>query len=259
MSSTPWLALLLGTTLLVGCAGPEPYDMVDDAAPKPLPSPGESDAVSEPTSPDDRTLARGEARLSVSARSALQRRLGTVHYVVRDAADEVVAGGDQEAASGNVDQLALELALPAGNDLRLELTATTLGAEASTCSASVGPFSLEEASEASFEVFVWRCDGASGAAAPEPECYWLADWIGVTRTSAAIGELIGVSAAGHDAAGDPAQFSWSTTAPETGRFTDARAANTSFRCAAPHVAVPLSVAMSDGQCQSRFTKLVSCR
>ena len=259
MSSATWLSLLFGTTLLIGCAGPEPYDSVDDAGPSRLPSPSASDAVAAPTSPAERTLARGEAMLSVSARSALQRRLGTVHYVVHDAANEVVAGGDQEATSGSVEELALDLALPAGDDLRLELTATTWGVEASTCSASVGPFSVEEGSQASFEVFVWRCDGASGAAAPEPECYWLADWIGVTRTSAAIGELIGVSAAGHDAAGEPAQFSWSTTAPETGHFTDAHAANTSFRCAAPHVAVPLSVAMSDGQCQSRFTTLVSCR
>ncbi len=254
----PCLSVLLGALLMVGC-GSEQYDPADDAAPTRLPEPNAGDAASKPARPRDRTLARGEATLSVSARSALQRRLGAVHYVVRDAADRVVAGGEQEAESGNVDELALELPLTAGNDLRLELTATTLGVEASTCSASVGPFSIEEGSRASFEVFVWRCDGSSGAAAPEPECYWLADWIGVTRTSAAIGELIGVSAAGHDAAGEPARFSWSTTAPESGRFADDRAADTSFRCAAPHVAVPLSVAMSDGQCQSRFTQLVSCR
>lgn len=259
MSSMPWLSKLLGPILLVGCGGTEHYDAAEDASPNRPPEPRASDSASEPTSPRDRTLARGEAKLSVSARSALQRRLGAVHYVVRDAADEVVAGGDQEAAGGNVDELALDLALPAGNDLRLELTATTLGAEASSCRASVGPFSIEEGSQASFEVFVWRCDGAPGAATPEPECYWLADWIGVTRTSAAIGELIGVSAAGHGAAGEPARFSWSTTAPEPGRFKDPHAGETSFRCAAPTEALPLSVAISDGQCQSHFTQLVSCR
>ena len=256
MGSSSWLSLLFGATLLVGCGSPERYDAVDDAAGRTLPSLA-SGVDSDAESP--RAVASDEGTLSVSARSALQRRLGAVHFVVRDAAGEVAAGGDQEADGGNVEALELSLALPAGEGFRLELTATTTDAEASTCTASVGPFRIEAGSQASFEVFVWRCDGAPGATAPEPECYWLADWIGVTRTSAAIGELIGVSAAGHDASGEPARFNWSTSAPEQGRFVDASAGETAFRCAAPNVAVPLSVSMSDGQCESRFSRLVTCR
>jgi hypothetical protein len=256
MGPSSWLSVLTGATLLLGCGSSQRYDAVDDAAADTLPTPSLSrlDSVAEAPS-----AAAAEGSLRVSARSALQRRLGAVHFVVRDAAGEVLAGGDQEADGGNVDALELSLALPAGEGFRLELTATTTDVEASTCTASVGPFRIETASEASFEVFVWRCDGAPGAAAPEPECYWLADWVGVTRTSAAIGELIGVSAAGHDAAGEPARITWSTTTPEQGRFVDANAAETTFRCAAPNAALPVSVSMSDGQCEGRFSQVVSCR
>jgi hypothetical protein len=251
------LVLSGATLLLVGCGSPERYDAVDSDSAPTLPhlSPARTDLDAQPPS----SAARDEGTLSVSARSALRRKLGAVHFVVHDAAGEVVAGGDQEGDGGNVEAFELSLALPAGEGLRLELTATTAEAEASTCTASVGPFRIEAGSEASFEVFVWRCDGAPGAEAPEPECYWLADWIGVTRTSATIGELIGVSAGAHDAAGDPARFDWSTSASEQGRFLDKSASDTWFRCAAPNVALPLSVALSDGQCQSQLTKLVSCR
>jgi hypothetical protein len=257
MGTSSWLSIPINMTLLIGCGSSERYDAIDDASAHALPrlSPSRSDLDAEPPS----FAARDEGALSVNARSALRRQLGAVHFVVYDAAGEVVAGGDQEADGGDVEALELSMPLPAGDGLRLELTATTTDAEASTCTASVGPFRIEAGSEASFEVFVWRCAGAPGAEGPEPECYWLADWIGVTRTSAAIGELIGVSAGGHAAAGEPARFSWSTSASEQGHFIDESANNTSFRCAAPNVAVPLSVALSDGQCQSQLTKLVACR
>jgi hypothetical protein len=257
MGPSSWFLVLFGATWLVGCGPSEHHDAVKDAAASALPSPTSSGVVPEAEPPS--TVTRGEGMLSVSARSALQRRLSVVTFVVRDAAGEVVAGGEQEANGGNTEALGLSLALPAGVGFRLELTATATHAEASICTASVGPFRIEAGSEASFEVFVWRCDGAPGAAAPEPECYWLADWIGVTRTSAALGELIGVSAAGHDAAGGPARFNWSTSAPEQGRFIDAHAAETTFSCAAPNAALPVSVSMSDGQCEGRFSRLVSCR
>jgi hypothetical protein len=248
--------VLFSVTWLVGCGSPEHYDPARDAAADSLPKLAPSrDSDAEPP----RMVTRDEGTLSVRARSALQRRLAAVHFVVRDAAGHVVAGGDQEAADGHVEALELSLPLPAGVGFELELTATAADAEASTCSASVAPFRIDAGSEASFEVFVWRCDGAPGAEAPEPECYWLADWIGVTRTSAAIGELIGVSAAGHDAAGKLARFNWSTSSPEQGRFSDANAAETTFSCAAPNATLPISVTMSDGQCEGRFSRLVSCR
>jgi hypothetical protein len=255
MGLSSWLTLLIGAMLLVGCGSSDHYDAVDGAAADRLPSPSPRISDVEATS----AAAPNEGTLNVRARSALQRRLGAVHFVVRDAAGDVIAGGDQEADGGHLEALELSMALPAGEGLRLQLTATTTGVETSTCTASVGPFRIEAGSEASFDVFVWRCDGAPGADAPEPECYWLADWVGVTSTSAAIGELIGVSAAGHDAAGDPARIVWSARAPEQGRFIDATAGETAFRCAAPNAAVALSVALSDGSCQSQLTKLVACR
>lgn len=257
MGSASWFSLLFGVTLLTACgAEPERHGPAGDAQ-RSLPELSVTDA--DPTQPGPRSaeLERNEGVLELTARSALQRQLDSIRYVVKNAAGEVVAGGADEAASGGAQDRELSLVLVAGEGMKLELSATT--ADASLCTASVGPFRIEAGSKASFQVFVWRCDGAPGAAAPEPECYWLADWIGVTRTRAAVGDWIGLSAAGHDARGEPARFKWSTPSPEQGRFDDADAAETSFRCAASAVALPLGLAMSDGQCHKAFSALVACQ
>lgn len=203
--------------------------------------------------------ARHEGVLTVKARSALQRQLDVIDYVVKNAAGEVLAGGIDEAASGGSRTRELSLVLPAGEGMQLELSATTVDADGSLCRAAVGPFRIDAGAAATFQVFVWRCEGAPGAAAPEPECYWLADWIGVTRTNAVVGGVIALSAAGHDARGELARFKWSTSSPEQGRFEDDEAAETTFRCAAASVAVPLALEMSDGQCHKVFSELVACR
>lgn len=259
MGSASSFCLLFGVTLLTGCgAEPERHEPAGDAR-RSLPELSATDADCTQPRPRSAALERNEGVLALTARSALQRQLDLIHYVVKNAAGEVVTGGADEAARGGAQDRELSLVLPAGEGMKLELSATTADAEASLCTASVGPFRIEAGSKASFQVFVWRCDGAPGAAAPEPECYWLADWIGVTRTRAAVGDLIGLSAAGHDARGEPARFRWSTPSPEQGRFDDADAAETSFRCAASAVALPLGLAMSDGQCHKAFSALVACQ
>jgi hypothetical protein len=258
MARSSLLGLLLGATLLVACGGEperpasaggtvEPRDPKLAAA-----QPGSSEEAAN-------DLGSHEGMLSLTARSALRRQLDVITYVVRDGYGDVVAGGETEAAEGGAQEHALSLVLPAGKGLELELTTTTRGAEASTCTAAMGPIDIEAGSKASYHVFVWRCDGAPGADGPEPECYWLADWFGVTRTRAAIGERIGLSAAGHDAEGAPAQFQWSTPAPAVGRFDDEHAAETSFRCAAQNVALPLGLSLSDGRCKKDLRELVACQ
>jgi hypothetical protein len=253
--------LLLGATLLVAC-GSEPdlhAPAADDGAPR-APELSRSRPSGTDEAPSSLApLAPDEARLSITARSALRRQLDVIHYVVRSADGDVIAGGEDEAAEGGAQDRSLSLVLPAGEGLELELTTTTRGAEDSTCSAAVGPIDITAGSNASYQVFVWRCDGAPGAEAPEPECYWLADWFGVTRTRAAVGERIGLSAAGHDAYGAPAEFAWSTPSPATGRFDDEHAAETSFRCAAESVALPLGLALSDGRCKKELSALVACQ
>ena len=256
MAPTTWLTLLFGAAMLVGCgAEPDRYAPATDGAGS-LPRSSTVTGTGRVLNGEPR---RGDGSLVITARSSLQRQLGAIHYVVSNAAGDVVAGGDDEATSETAADHELELALPAGEGFRLELSATTTDAESSSCTASVGPFRIEKGTEASFQVFVWRCDGAPGAARPERECYWLADWVGVSRTRAAVGEVIGVSAAGHDASGEPARLTWSTPSPEQGRFEDAHAGETSFRCASPSVALPLAVAMNDGRCDKQFSALVSCQ
>jgi hypothetical protein len=252
------LGLLLGATLLVACgAEPERYGSAGGASEPRKPQL----AAGQPTSSTAGQTGLGshEGVLSLTARSALRRQLDVISYTVRDAYGDVVAGGEAEAAQGGAQDHALSLVLPAGKGLDLELTTTTRGAETSTCTAAVGPIDIEAGSQASYQVFVWRCDGSPGAEGPEPECYWLADWFGVTRTRAAIGERIGLRAAGHDAAGAPAQFQWSAPSPAMGRFDDEHAAETSFRCAAENVALPLGLSLSDGRCKKDLSELVACQ
>lgn len=257
MRSASWLSPLFGAALQLGCGvAPERADTAGGAS-RSLPELSRSDAGSVRPHGDD--AVRHEGVLTVTARSALQRQLDVIDYVVKNAAGEVLAGGVDEAASGGSAARELSLALPAGEGMQLELSATTAQADGSLCRASVGPFRIDAGAVASFQVFMWRCDGAPGAAAPEPECYWLADWIGVTRTNAAVGEVIGLSAAGHDARGELARFKWSTSSPAQGRFDDDEAAETTFRCAAASVAVPLGLTMSDGRCHKIFSELVACR
>jgi hypothetical protein len=257
MGSPGWLSLLFGVTLLTACGAEAQRPGAAGDAARGLPALSGNDA--DGVRPRAAEAASNQGVLALTARSALQRRLDAIHYVVKNAAGDVVAGGDDEAPNGGAQDRELSLLLPAGEGMQLELTATTADADVSQCSASVGPFSIEVGSKASFQVFVWRCDGAPGAAAPEPECYWLADWVGVTRTQAAVGELIGLSAAGHDAQGAPAKFKWSAPSPGQGRFDDEEAAETTFRCTSAAAVLPLGLAMSDGQCHKAFNELVACQ
>jgi hypothetical protein len=258
MPRTPALGLLFGATLLVAC-GAEPEHRPPAAGGGEPRAPELSPAQPSSGADAPRSLEAHEGLLSLTARSALRRQLDVIHYVVRDAHGDVVAGGEDEAAQGGAQDRALSLVLAAGKGLELELTSTTRGAEASTCTAAVGPIDIEAGSTASYQVFLWRCEGAPGAEGPEPECYWLADWLGVTRTRAAVGERIGLRAAGHDAYGAPAQVQWSTPSPATGRFDDEHAPETSFRCAAESVALPLGLSLSDGRCKKDLSELVACR
>jgi hypothetical protein len=243
--------------LLAACgADPEHSALAGDATAPMAELPTAEQGRSDDEAP--LALASDEGLLSITARSALRRQLDVIHYVVRDAYGDVIAGGNDEAAEGGAQDRALSLVLPAGKGLELELTTTTRGAQDSTCRAAVGPIDIAAGSRASYQVFVWRCDGSPGAEGPEPECYWLADWLGVTRTRAAIGERIGLHAAGHDSNGAPAAVEWSTPSPATGRFDDVHAAETSFRCAAESVALPLGLSLSDGRCKKELSELVAC-
>jgi hypothetical protein len=248
-------ALLLAAALLIACSAEQAHHgPAGDEGPR-LPALSKSEV-------NDRApvvLDPHEGVLLVTARSALRRQLEVITYRVRDAYGDVIAGGAAEAAQGGALEHELALALPAGKSLSLELSSTTRGAEPSTCTAEVAPIDIEAGSQASYQVFLWRCQGAPGADGPEPECYWLADWFGVTRTRAAVGDRIGLRAAGHDESGAPARVQWSTPSSAVGRFDDEHAAATSFHCAAESVALPLGLSLSDGRCKKQLSELVACQ
>jgi hypothetical protein len=255
---------LIGAAGLVGCGGGlDPYAPAGTGS-EPVPvqsgesgkSPGR--ALSQTA---DRAAQPGAGLLDVSTAADLGSYFVAVHAVVRDARGVVVGGADSELAEvrGHADG-GLSLVLPAGEGYTLSLRATTADAEPTTCTASVGPLSIEAAATASLQVFAWRCGDVTGyvPSALNDDYPWLADWIFVARTSAAVGELIRLGAAGHDAAGNPAQFAWSADAAADGAFAEPDAASTSFRCQAARDQIPLTVSISDGEHTKRVTQTVAC-
>ncbi len=271
----PYNVFLLGCALLLGACGgerlsPEPEpDVGAQAASPPALARGEQQG---PRS--EREGAHGEleearaartvampgepGRLTVRASSGLRRRLSSITYVVENATGEVVAGGADDAGEHGSRERELQLALPPGEGFHLKLTAAAVGADSSTCEAEAGPFAIEPGADASLQLFVWRCDGAPGAEGPEPECYWLADWIGVQRTRARADDLIAVTVAGRDSTGEPAAVSWSTGSPSLGSFTSDTGADTSFRCGAERGVVELTAALRAGACHKRLSARVTC-
>jgi len=187
--------------------------------------------------------------------------LSAVHALVRDSQGQVVGGADGDAAGApGATGPQLSLVLPAGKSYTLNLAASTDDAVPTTCTASIGPLSIEAGATASVQVFAWQCGDVTGyvPSSVDDEYPWLLDFIYVARTSAAVGEIIGLSAAGHDAAGEPAQFAWSDGAPTRGAFAEPDAASTSFHCLAAAEQIPLTVTINDGQHTKQVTQMVDC-
>jgi hypothetical protein len=249
-------AQLLCIVMLSGCGGEEShFAAIDDAPVRALPAfaASPSDESQEPAG----AAAAAEGFISVTARSSFAQGLGSLHYVVSDRFGDFVTSGYNEVSGvGDADRKLL-LKLAPGDGYKLALTSTTAGQQPTTCTAALGPFAIEAGAAASYQVFVWQCDEAPKA--PVDECYWLVDWAGATRTSAAVGDVIGLSASAHDAQGNPARVTWSAPAASAGEFSDERAGETSFRCLTPAAKVPLKVSMNDGVCSREFTQTVSCR
>ena len=204
----------------------------------------------------------GEGLLEVSSGTSATSFLGSLHAVVTDAAGAILGGADEDVASNAVGgERSVSLVLPAGEAYTVSLTATTADAHPTTCKASIASLRIDADSTARAQVFSWDCGGVSGYVpqALQAECPWLADWSFVSRTSAAIGQLIEVSAAGHDLDGNLPKFSWSTSSPELGSFDDPAAAQTAFRCAAAGEELALAVLLDDGNCAQEITETVACR
>jgi hypothetical protein len=199
------------------------------------------------------------AKLVLSTRTSVESYLARVHAVVRDARGNVIAGAEEESSTTlGVVPAELELELPAGDDYSLSLDASTTDAMPTTCHAEVASLSVAADSRARLQVFSWQCGDETGyvPTTPDADCYWLADWLFVSRTSAPVGEPINVAAAGHDLAGQSVKFDWS--ASDAGRFMAPREARTTFVCDASAEALPLTVQLDGGDCRQALSQTVSC-
>ncbi len=256
---TERLLVLTSAAFLLCCSGgfEPPAPAATDNAPSAARSPRSSTTVA----PTATTLLPGEGLLEVSSGKSATSFLGSLHAVVTDAAGDVLGGADEDAAPDSNGDRGLSLALPAGEAYTVSLTAMTSDSKPTACRASVGSLRIDAGSTARAQIFSWDCGGVSGYVPPQlqTDCYWLADWSFVTRTSAGVGQLIDVSAAGHDLDGNLPKFSWSTPSPKLGSFEDPAAAKTAFRCAAAGENLSLTVALSDDTCAQQVTQTVSCR
>ena len=256
---TDRLLALSGSVFLFCCSGG-----AESYAPPPSQS-APSLAAAQPGAaahaPRPASATPGEGVLELVAATDVTSYLGSLHATVESADGRVVGGADEEVAvPASATARGLSLVLPAGDDYTVSLTAATADAQPTTCRASVAGLRVEAGATARAQIFSWDCGDVTGyvPSAREGDCTWLADWSFVTRTSAALGDLITVSAAGHDLDGNLPDFTWSAASPDRGSFTKPAAAQTSFRCQAADEKLALTVALSAAGCEQRVTQTVSC-
>jgi len=258
---TACLLVLAGCVTLAGCGGGDHYTPAPEQ-----PGSGVAPRVKDAQTTQARRrstaadTAQGEGLLDVATASGIVSYLGSLHAVVTDADGTVIGGADEERTNDATGaERELSIVLPSGSDYTLSLSASTTDAAPTTCHAAVGGLQVADGAIGKVQVLGWTCGDAFGYVpqGEESSCFWLADWTFVSRSTAAVGELVDVSASGHDAQGNPAHFAWST-ALHAGDFSEPSAASTAFQCHAAGEALPLTVTISDGECEKRLTQRITC-
>lgn len=261
-----WACALGGALVLIGCGGTDHYapaPTVEAGAASPRSgSTADSASTTDETSPSGTVSitesASGNERglLDVMAIGAMKQSLGSLEFTVRSRLGAVLSRGVSDVRGADTDRRLL-LDLPAGEDYELSLESTGSGESPSACHAKVGPFSVEANAAASYQAFLWQCDDAA-TPAPADECYWLADWVGASRTRAAVGETIELSVAGEDASGTSAHVNWVEQAPQFGSVSEKHTASTTFTCQAASDSIPIDVVVTGDGCSRRLTLSVAC-
>jgi hypothetical protein len=195
--------------------------------------------------------------LDLVAISSAEQNLGSLSFVVRNRAGAVLSSGFNEVRGPDIDRHLL-LQLSAGVDYQLTLDSTSSDEPALTCHAEIGPFSIAADTTASYQAFIWQCDEGPSAPAPADSCYWLTDFVGVSRTRAPVGETIALGVSGFDTTGAPAHVTWSVQASSYGSISEKHAAQTTFRCEAANDAIPLFAVVSGDGCSRRVQLNVAC-
>lgn len=242
---------------VVGCGGADTHApaVADDGFPAPAMKPiappsgrGNSNSVSitETTSPGPRGL------LELTAVGALDQSLGTLEFEVRSHAGRVLSKGFNDVQGADSERHLL-LELPAGDGYEVSLDSSAEGG--SKCHASIGSLSVPADATASYQAFIWQCDGAP---ATEHECYWLADWVGASRARAAVGQGIDLGISANDEPGTPAQVTWIDPGAKLGSFSHRHGARTTFTCQAAADSVPLEAIVAGNSCSRRLKLSVSC-
>lgn len=195
--------------------------------------------------------------LDLLAVSSAERSLGLLSFVVRNRAGAVLSSGFNEVRGPDSDRHLL-LQLSTGVDYQLTLDSTSSDEPAVTCHAEVGPFSIAADTTARYQAFIWQCDAGPSAPAPVDSCYWLTDFVGVSRTRAPVGETIALGVSGFDTTGAPANVTWNVQASQSGSISEKHAAQTTFRCEAANDAIPLFAVVSGDGCSRRVQLNVAC-
>lgn len=219
----------------------------------PAPSPGHAQTTSI-----TQTAGNPEqGLLDLHAIGSVEQSLGSLSFEVRDRGGAVLSHGFNEVQGPDAERHLL-LQLSAGADYQLSLDSTSPDAPALKCHAAIGPLSILADATASYQAFIWQCDDGPITPVAADGCYWLTDFVGVSRSRAAVGETIELSVSGFDSTGTPARVTWSEPGAAYGSISERHAAQTTFRCEAASDAIALSAVVSGDGCSRRVQVTVGC-
>lgn len=225
-------------------------DVSSGSSPTPGPGPTQTSITQTAGNPE-------QGLLDLHAIGSVEQSLGSLSFVVRDRGGAVLSHGFNEVQGPDAERH-LMLQLSAGVDYQLSLDSTSPDEPARKCHAAIGPLSILADATASYQAFIWQCDERPTTPAPADSCYWLTDFVGVSRLRAPVGETIELSVSGFDSTGAPAHVTWAGSATAYGSISEGHAPRTTFRCEAASDAIPLSAVVSGDGCSRRVQVTVGC-
>jgi len=251
------LTSVLALATLVGCGGADGHApaAADDGERAPAAKAGpvaDDHGSTNGVSITETSSAGPRGLLDLTAVGALDQSLGTLEFQVRNRAGKLLSKGFNNVQGADTERHLL-LELPAGEDYDVSLDSVSEGGP--KCHAGIASLSIPEGGTASYQAFLWQCEEAPEA---KHECYWLADWVGASRTRAAVGESIELGISASEETGAPAQVSWLEPRAKHGSFSHRHGAHTAFTCESAAADISLEVVIAGHDCSRRLSLTVSC-